>query len=131
MILNVNQSTVTVNALQAGPNGLAGGIFELLDQKKAKNLLLLNLQEVNSYFDFFLLATATSEVHLKSLLRDITREFSRQLPHRGAGFRPAEAESGWVIIDFIEIVVHLFLEEQRRFYNLERLWGDARIERKS
>jgi len=112
------------------PESLAYDIFELLDQKKAADLLLLDLSRVNAYFHYFLLASATSEVHLKSLLREILKNFSQYMPS-GGGFRPRDAESGWIIVDFIDLVVHLFLDEQRGFYNLERLWGDAEILRRS
>jgi len=103
-------------------------IFALLDEKKARDLLLLDLKDVNSYFQYFLLATATSPVHLKSLVRDIEKEFHEEMPSRGGRPRSEEADSGWVILDYIDLVIHIFLDEQRRFYNLERLWGDAKIE---
>lgn len=112
---------------QSDPEKLGLEVLEFLDSKKADELMLLHLGEVHSYFDYFLLATASSPMHLKSLVRDVTKTFQEHLPRKGGGIRPADVESGWVIIDFIDLVVHIFLAEQRRFYNLERLWGDARL----
>ncbi len=108
---------------------LATQISEMLDAKKAEEILLLDLRDVNPYFSFFLLANAGSQIHLKSLMREILKTYSQYLPSHGGGYRPDDAESGWVVIDFIDLVVHLFEPEQRKFYNLERLWGDSRIVR--
>ena len=104
-------------------------LFDFLDSRKAAELLLLDLTEVNPYFRSFLIATATSQVHLKSLVREVVREFAADLPKVGPGARPDEADSGWVIVDFIDVVVHLFVKELRDFYNLERLWGDGLVVR--
>ncbi len=111
--------------------GLGERIYALLDSRKAQDLLLLDLTEVNPYFRTFLIATATSQVHLKALVRDVLREFGPELPKTGPSTRPDEAESGWVIVDFIDVVAHLFVKELREFYNLERLWGDGRILKQS
>ena len=110
---------------------LADEIFDHLDQKKARDLKLIDLAGVNSYFGLFLLATANSQMHLKSLVRDISKTFGARMPAGGAGMRPDDPESGWAVIDFIDLVVHVFLTEQRSFYNLERLWGDAPVLRSS
>lgn len=106
---------------------LAHGLFEFLDEKKAQNILMLDLERVNPYFSIFLIATANSSVQLKSLVREITKKFHEELPPGGAGMRPDDVASGWVIVDFIDVIVHLFLKEQREFYNLERLWGDSNV----
>lgn len=113
--------------------GLALGnrLFDFLDSKKATNPLLLDLTQVNPYFRCFLIATANSEVHLKSLVRETLKEYGSELPRGGITTRPDEAESGWVIVDFIDVVVHLFTPAVREFYNLERLWGDGTIVRGS
>lgn len=104
-------------------------LYDFLDSRKATDPLLLDLSNVNPYFRAFLIATATSQVHLSSLVRDISREFAAELPKVGPSARPDQADSGWVIVDFIDVVVHLFEKELREFYNLERLWGDGRIVR--
>ena len=116
--------TPELTALELGEE-----IFQFLDGKKALDLRLLNLEEVNSYFNYFLLATATSQVHLRSLVRDIQKNYGAYMPSKEIASRNDEVESGWVVIDFIDLVIHIFIDEQRKFYNLERLWGDAEVVR--
>lgn len=106
---------------------LAREIYQFLDQKKAEHMKLLYLEGVNPYFRFFLIATANSSLQLKSFVRDIKKNFGDRLPEKTSGYRPEDLDSGWVILDFIDLVVHVFLPEQREFYNLERLWGDAQV----
>ena len=110
-----------------GPADLAQDIFRFLEDKKATDIVLLDLEQVNPYFSIFLIATANSQVQLKSLVRDVHKNFGDELPQKIGGMRQDDVESGWVIIDFIDVVVHLFKGDQRAFYNLERLWGDSRI----
>ncbi len=109
------------------PADLAQDIYRFLEDKKATDIVLLDLEEVNPYFSIFLIATANSQVQLKSLVRDVHKNFGDELPQKIGGMRQDDVASGWVIIDFIDVVVHLFMGEQRAFYNLERLWGDSRI----
>lgn len=109
---------------------LALQISDFLLEKKAEDVVLLDLEDVNPYFSIFVIATANSQVHLKSLIRDVNKRFFEHFP-KSARMRTDDAASGWVILDLVDIVVHLFMEEQRGFYNLERLWGDARILRDS
>lgn len=104
---------------------LAKGILKLLDDKKATDLRLLNLERVNPYFCYFLIATAGSSTQLKTLSREIQRQFGKHLPGKSGAFTVDDLASGWVVLDFIDVVVHLFLPEQRSYYNLEKLWGDA------
>ena len=101
-------------------------LYRYLEEKKAGELLWLDLSEVNPYFQYFLIGSATSSVHLRSLVRDIKKNFREHLSGRSE-VRMDEVESGWVVVDFIDLVVHLFLPEQRIYYRLERLWGDAKI----
>lgn len=99
---------------------LATEIKAFLEQKKIDNLKWIDLSRVNPYFQYFLIATAQSPLQLKSLARELQKRF----PARGR-LRPEDLDSGWVILDYIDVVVHLFLKEQRDYYRLEQLWGDA------
>ncbi len=100
-------------------------IVELLNDKKGEDIQILDLSNVNPYFHYFLLVSANSSVHLRTLVRELSKQFAAFMPERKSGFRTEDIESGWVVVDFIDVVVHLFQKEQRQFYNLERLWGDA------
>lgn len=100
----------------------AGAIFA----KKAEDIILLDLRQVNSYLDYFLIATGNSLLHCRALAKEVQR-FMHE-----AGFpertRP-KLDSGWIVLDYNEIVVHLFTREIREYYQLEYLWADsARIE---
>ncbi|MBU44730.1 MAG: ribosome silencing factor [Spirochaetaceae bacterium] len=104
---------------------LAEGIIEILEEKSAGKILSMNLEQVNPYFCIFVIASANSMVQLKSLAREIQKRMGHKLVARG--LKSDDIESGWVIQDFGDVILHLFMPEQRSFYNLERLWGDAPI----
>jgi ribosome-associated protein len=98
------------------------GISAALD-KKAADLLVLNLSEISSFADYFVLCTATSERQSQTIADAIEGRM------KSSGRNPVSVEgrtSGrWILIDYGEVVFHVFLQEARRFYALERLWGDA------
>lgn len=94
-----------------------------LDKKKGKNLQVLKTGELTTLADYFVLCTAGSTTQIKALC-DICEETVEQAGgelHHKEGFR----DGGWVLLDFSDVVVHVFLEEERDFYDLERLWADA------
>jgi ribosome-associated protein len=112
-----------------GPSeALRAELTASLQEKKAKDIVLLDLRKVNPYFDYFVIASAGSRMQLKSMARDMQKKFS-SLERKNSSISADDVESGWMVLDFIDVVVHLFLEEQRGYYNLERLWGDAKITR--
>lgn len=100
-------------------------VAAFLDEKKLKDIRLLYLEGVNPYFRFFLIATAGSSVQLKTVVKDLKKLYSHHMPSKSSGHRPEDLDSGWVIVDFLDLIVHIFLQEERSYYNLERLWGDA------
>jgi ribosome-associated protein len=104
---------------------LAEDIIHLLEDKKMQDIKLLNLEKVNPYFCFFIIASANSSLQLKTIAREIHRYFGQYLDQKRA--KSDDVDSGWIIYDFIDIVLHLFMPEQRTYYNLEKLWGDAEI----
>lgn len=98
------------------------GVAAALD-KKGSNLLVLNLSEISSFADYFVICSATSERQAQAVAEAIEERL------RAAGRRPISVEgystSHWILLDYGEVLFHVFLEESRRFYGLERLWGDA------
>lgn len=98
-------------------------LVKFLDDKKLTDLRVINLEEVNPYFCFFVIVTANSQPQLQSVARDVAKQFGQHLTNKKV--RPLDFESGWVIQDFVDIVLHIFLKEQRDYYNLEKLWADA------
>jgi len=104
---------------------LAEDIVNFLEDKKMQDIRLINLEKVNPYFCFFIIASANSYLQLKTITRELHKNFGVYLDQKRA--KSDDVESGWVIYDFIDIVVHLFIPEQRAYYNLEKLWGDANV----
>ncbi len=101
---------------------LKAGVAALLD-KKAEKLVVLNLQGLTTMSDYFVLATASSDRQAQALADAIVTAL------KGAGRRPLSLEgypnAPWILADYGDVVFHIFQEEARRFYGLERLWGDA------
>lgn len=101
---------------------LKKGVAALLD-KKAEKLVVLNLQGLTTISDYFVLATAGSDRQAQALSDAV------ELALKAAGRRPLSIEgyssAAWILLDYGEVVFHVFHDEARRFYGLERLWGDA------
>ncbi len=104
---------------------LAKAVYRHLDEKKARDIKILNLEKVNPYFCYFVIASADSSVQLKAYTRDLRKLYGHLMPKKGSNPQEDDVSSGWVVLDFFDVVVHLFLKEERSYYNLERLWGDA------
>jgi ribosome-associated protein len=94
-----------------------------LDEKKAGDLRVFDVSQQSSITDYLVLATATSEPHLRALRVELEKEVDAS-GARTVGVDAAR-ESGWVVVDLFDVMVHLFLETHRSHYGLERLWKDA------
>ncbi|MGH7501910.1 MAG: ribosome silencing factor [Longimicrobiales bacterium] len=106
----------------ARPDDLQGAIEAALD-RKGRDLLVLDLRGISNATDFFLLVTGTSDSHVRSIAEHIIESMKAKAARPGhvEGMRGGR----WVLIDFIDFVVHVFHPAARAFYQLERLWGDA------
>lgn len=102
---------------------MATEIVKTLDGKKAVNIKALQTGNITVVADYFVICTANSTTHIKTLSDEIQRVMAEkgENPLHVEGYRGG----GWVLVDFGCVVVHLFLRETREFYSLERLWGDA------
>jgi ribosome-associated protein len=97
---------------------------KFLDDKKAENIVILDLREVANISDYFVVATAANAPHLKSLGDGLQRLFKNE---QYEGYRAAgTGESGWIIADYYGVMVHVFSVEMRALYDLEKLWKDAK-----
>ena len=105
------------------PYEIAGYAVSALDNKKAQDIKLLRTTDVTVLADYFVICTASSTTQIKTLSDEVERVLKEkgEDPLRREGYR----SGGWVLIDFGCVIVHLFLQEARDFYTLERLWGDA------
>lgn len=103
-------------------------VVNALSDKKAENIESLNLSEVNDAIcDYFIICHATSGTQVKAIADNVLKQVKDNLgehPWHKEGFDNLE----WVLIDYVDVVVHIFLEEKRAFYQLEDLWSDAEKE---
>lgn len=95
----------------------------VLDDKKAGDLSILDVSAQSSITDYLVLATATSEPHLRALRIELEKAIDAEQV-RLVGME-APQESGWIVIDAFDVMIHLFTSEMRERYGLERLWRDA------
>lgn len=99
-------------------------ICEAADEMKAQNIAVLDVREITTLADFFVMCSGTSTTHIQSIaqgVRDRLREGAQQRA-RAEG----DAASLWIILDYGDVILHVFDEETREFYDLERLWADAK-----
>ena len=102
---------------------MAVGLAKALDSKKGLNIKVLKTQELTTLADYFVLCTATSTTQVKAM-SDACEE---AMEKNGEQVHHIEGHRGgtWLLMDFSSVVVHVFTDEVRKFYDLERLWGDA------
>ena len=105
------------------PNEIAIAVTKALDEKKGMNIKLLKIDEVSSLADYFLICTGTSSTHVKTLC-DYAEYTMEQLGETMLG-REGHRGNTWELLDYGSVVVHVFTDEARAFYDLERLWADA------
>ena len=96
-----------------------------LDDKKAKDVKILRTTEKTVLADYFVICNGTSSTHIKALVDEVDKQLSEagEPPVRREGLR----SDIWVLMDFGCVIVHVFTDEARKFYDLERLWSDAEV----
>jgi ribosome-associated protein len=104
-------------------------IVEGMQELKAQDIVVMDLRDLeSSVADYFVIATGTSTTQVEGICNSVekfTEEILEELPRRIEGKRNAK----WILMDYFNIIVHIFDEETRSFYALEQLWGDAEINR--
>ena len=105
------------------PKQIAYEVTKALDAKKGLNIKLLKIDKISALADYFLICTGTSSTHVRTLcdyaevtLQDLGEPMLGREGHRG---------NSWELLDYGSIVIHVFTQEAREFYSLERLWADA------
>ncbi|HOQ00380.1 MAG TPA: ribosome silencing factor [Acetivibrio clariflavus] len=106
---------------------LAEKIVEILNDKKAKDVKSIDISELTVIADYFVICSGTSTVHIKALADEVEEKLQEMNVEllRKEGYNSAR----WILLDYNSVVVHIFHEEDREFYNLERLWADGVIQR--
>ena len=97
---------------------------ELADNKKAEDIVILDLRKISSITDYFVICTGTSEPHLRAIVDEIQEhlEEEQHLTPRGTD---GAVNTSWVVLDYFDVIVHVMRRDVRELYNLEDLWGDA------
>ncbi|MCU0519617.1 MAG: ribosome silencing factor [Anaerolineae bacterium] len=105
---------------------LANRITEIIVDRQGEDIVLLDLTEVTTFTDYFVICTAGSRRQLDALQNAI-REGVKQSEQRLVALNvEGDPESGWVLVDYNSVIIHLFSDEMRKFYRLEELWSNAR-----
>ena len=107
------------------PKEIAIAVTKALDEKKGMNIKLLKIDKVSSLADYFLICTGTSNTHVRTLCD--YAEYSLENMGETMISREGHRGNSWELLDYGTIVVHVFTEEARKFYDLERLWADAEV----
>ena len=106
---------------------LHNAVVEGLQEKKGKDIVSLNLTNVNSAVaDYFVICHADSKTQVEALARSV-EEVSEKMTHENPWHKEGAGNSEWILLDYINVVVHIFIKEKRDFYGIERLWADADI----
>lgn len=104
---------------------LAKKISQLILDKKGEDVKILDIRELTNISDYFVIASASSDTQVKAIADHISKETKKidEKPWHNEGM----TNMNWVLLDFVDVVVHIFLTESRKFYNLEGLWADAEV----
>lgn len=101
-------------------------LIESIEEKKGVDILLLDMQEQTVIADYFLLCNSTNERQLRAIAEAI-REDAKMKAKVGGAKIEGDFRSGWVLVDFGDLMVHIFSEEKRSYYNLEELWHEGKV----
>jgi len=111
--------------LNAGAKKLALHCAKIAGAKKGNRIAVLDIRHVSEIADYFVLASGGSQTHVRAMAEEIVAKNESvlgQSAFRVEGLR----EGNWVVMDYVDVVVHLFTDMARQYYNLEKLWGDAK-----
>jgi ribosome-associated protein len=104
---------------------LAQHISQLMFEKKAENVVMADLEGLTSVTDYFVIGTAGSDLHAKAIADHVADSLADSGVH--AHHREGYTSLRWILIDYVDVIVHIFQQDAREFYDLERLWGDAQF----
>ena len=97
---------------------------EFADNKKAENIVILDVRKISSVTDFFVIASGTSEPHLRAIVEEITGKVRDEVGQRPRAV-DGTVHGAWVVLDYFDVIVHVMRQDVRERYDLESLWGDA------
>jgi ribosome-associated protein len=97
---------------------------DFADNKKAENIVILDVRDLSSVTDYFVIASGTSEPHLRAIVEEITSRLRDEHDLRPTR-KDGSMQGAWVVLDFFDVIVHVMRTDARARYDLEGLWGDA------
>ena len=103
---------------------LASLCRELADNRKGENIVILDVRELSSVTDYFVICTGTSEPHLRAIVDEMTTRLRQEHELRPRAM-DGSFHTAWVVLDFFDVIVHVMRADVREHYDLEGLWGDA------
>jgi ribosome-associated protein len=114
-----------MNKTQIAPDEIASRVVDMLSDRQAEDVVLLDIHEIAPFTDYFVIATAQNQRHMSALLN----AFDKDLANAGVKSLRVEgtADSGWVLVDFGPVIAHIFTPEDRIRYNLEALWSRSGV----
>lgn len=106
------------------PIEIAEKIIKALDEKKGMDICMIATTQVTVVADYFIIVNGTSNTHVKSLADEVEDALTKE----GVNASHVEGKAtGWILLDYDSVVVHVFTKESREYYNLEKLWADGEI----
>jgi ribosome-associated protein len=102
---------------------MADKIVNIIDDRKGKRIEQIEIKDITVVTDYFVIASGTSTTHVRGIADEVQFKMEQE------GVKCAHIEgyetASWILLDFLDVVVHIFLEEERQFYNIERLWRNG------
>lgn len=121
----MTETFTTKDPVQFDGAEIARQIVEAVEDRKASDIVMLDIRSISTIADYFVLANGDSERQLRALLNAVENRLSEEglEPHHVEG----SPESGWILMDYLDVLVHLFSPAEREYYRLEQLWEDAQV----
>ncbi|MDX5423048.1 MAG: ribosome silencing factor [Hymenobacteraceae bacterium] len=114
--------------VEANSDILAELVVKGMQEKKATDIVVINLKSLkNAVSDYFVIASANSDTQLEAIATSVEEEVYKAV-HQNPWQSEGRVNKEWVLLDYVDVVAHIFLKDKREFYALEELWGDAKIE---
>lgn len=106
-------------------NKILAEIVKILNEKKGEDIIILDMRKLTTITDYFVIVTAASNTHLRAIAKECIEKINEKFKVMPLNpFNPKDER--WILIDYQDIILHIFLDEARKFYNLEDLWHEAK-----
>ena len=110
-----------------GINNLIEKIVDGISDVKGQNIKMIDLRKIeNRICDFYIICSGSSNIHVSAILESVKKKISKSLKEKPS-HTEGEENAEWILLDYINVVVHIFQEKVREFYKIEELWGDCKI----